>query len=113
MKTNITTCTNNVNDLPILFGFKRYGTPKVGLFSVEKRNGIYSLTTGLEQEIKEYSIIGEDSTSYVYRLQPTDEGRYVGNKIVRKQFILPIGIHKSRLLKWKTSQLSMFDHLIN
>lgn len=109
MNTSIKSCSSNEIALPILYGFKRYDKPKVGLFSTEKHNGSYSLTSGWEKEIKEYLIIGEDSTSYVYKLKPTEEGRFVGNKIVRKKFILPIGIHKSRLLKWRTTQLSMFD----
>lgn len=98
----------DVSSWPILYGFKKFATPRIGLFSIHKKDGNYLLPGGWENEIKEYLIIGEDNTSFVYKLKPTEQEKWVGDKTIKEQFILPIGIHKSRLIKWTTGQLELF-----
>lgn len=85
---------------PILHNYKSYDKLKKGLFSVPKIDGKYSLSDGWENVEEEVSIIGEDDDTYVYKLLPTIEGKWVGKKVIHEEFLLPIGIHKSRLVKW-------------
>ena len=94
--------------LPILCNFQKYTAPKKGIFAVLKPNGKYSCEYGWETELEECTIIGEDTTSYVYKLQPSEQGKWVGNNVIIQRFILPIGIHKSRLVRWTSGQLALF-----
>jgi hypothetical protein len=89
--------------------FIKYPVPKKGVFSVCKKDAQYILPDGWENELKEYTIIGEDDTEYVYMLQPFEYGLWVGNKVVNYKTILPMGVHKSRLVKWTSGQLSLFE----
>ena len=91
--------------MDILYNFIRYDSPKFGIFSIttsEYQNGWVS------KEV-EYKIIGEDDNSYVTHLLQSGHGEWVGDIVIRKEYILPIGIHKSRLVKWVPGQLSIFD----
>ena len=101
---------NKLMTLPYCHEFKKYDIPKVGFFRVEKPNGKYILPGGWEQIVEKHLIIGEDDTTYINGLQPYEEGRWIGEEYVEnyKQCILPIGIHKSRLIKWEPTQLSLF-----
>ena len=92
----------------ILYNFIKYPTPKKGLFSIEKKDGKYILPGGWEKEQEEVLIIGEIDTAFVYQLLPSEQGQWVGNKVIIEKFILPIGIHKSRLICWTSGQLSLF-----
>jgi hypothetical protein len=92
----------------ILYGFKKYDLPRKGVFSVPKEDGGYSLPGGWEQELKEFLIIGEDNTSFVYRLQESEQGEWLGNRVVQSKVVLPIGVHKSRLVRWTSGQLEIF-----
>lgn len=75
--------------------FKKYSVPKIGLFSVESASGNYCIQTGWEQTIKPYTIIAENELCYIYEFRKTSSGTTV------------IGIHKSRLQKWLSGQLSI------
>jgi hypothetical protein len=97
------------HNIPVLYDFKKYETPRVGLFNVPKERGKYNSLTGWENNIIEVQIIGEDTTSYVYQLKETEQGKWVGNKVVKEHFILPLGIHKTRLIKWTSYQMTIFD----
>lgn len=88
--------------LQILYNFIPYKVKKRGLFSVHDDSGKY-LRTGYKQKIIEVDIIGEDSTSFVYELKP-----YARKLFGKPECYLPIGIHKSRLKKWITGQVSLF-----
>jgi hypothetical protein len=92
----------------ILYNFKPYLNKRVGLFSLEKDNGAYSLSSGWEKILKEEAIIGETKDTFVTELKPYTEGRWIGKKVVYKNYILPLGIHKTRLKKWCTGQLELF-----
>jgi len=87
--------------MPILYDFVKYDSPRKGLFRVEKHNGAYTLEGGWEFEEKELIIIGEIDINYVEKLVPYNENK---NKIC----LLPIGVHKSRLIKWCNIQLTIF-----
>lgn len=97
---------------PILYDFIPYKVPRKGLFSVYKKDGKYILGKGWENEIVELTIIGEDSTSYIEKLSKCEEGKWVGNKVIKEKYTLPLGVHKSRFVKWTTGQLRLFDNSI-
>lgn len=90
-----------------MYNFKKYSKPKKGIFRVLKTDGNY-LDNGWETELLQYTIIGEDSTAYVYKLKESTQGKWVGNKVIKKTYILPIGLHKSNFIKWNTNQLTLF-----
>lgn len=90
-----------------MYNFKKYSQPKKGIFCVLKTDGNY-LHNGWEKEIKEYTIIGEDNTGYVYKLKESMQGKWIGNQVITKKYILPISLHKSSFIKWSTNQLTLF-----
>lgn len=90
------------------YGYKEYATPRRAIFSVEKANGRYILGSGYEQELVEETIIGEDSTAFVTKIIESSHGRWIGNKVVSKTYLLPVGIHKTRLVQWLDGQLNLF-----
>ena len=85
--------------LPILYNFIPFEYPRKGLFSVSK-----SHYTAQEVSI----IIGEADDTYVTRLQESEQGHWEGDKVVKERFILPVGIHKTRLIQWTEGQLPLF-----
>jgi len=87
--------------IPILYDFAKYDSPRKGLFRVEKYNGEYSSEGVWEIEEKELIIIGEIDINYVEKLVTYNENK-------NKTYLLPIGVHKSRLIKWCNIQLTMF-----
>ena len=90
-----------------MYNFKKYPKPKKGIFRVLKTDANY-LDNGWETQLQEYTIIGEDNTGYVYKLKESTQGEWVGNKVIKKTYILPIGLHKSSFIKWSTYQLTLF-----
>jgi hypothetical protein len=97
-----------MDSLKIVHGFRPYEKEKKGLFRVLKPEGGYSFPEGWETQVEEITIIGEDRIAYAYRLQQAEQGTWVGNKVITKKFMLPIGVHKSRLIEWITPQLKLF-----
>ena len=61
---------------------------------------------GWVQKEEVFTIIGECDHTFVYQLQPSAGNDLSSEKI---KYILPIGIHKSRLVQWISGQLTMFD----
>ena len=92
--------------MEILYNFKKYDTPKFGIFNITT-DEYTSKGWGLKQE--KYKIIGEDDETFVYELLESGHGEWVGDKVIQKKYILPIGVHKSRFVKWTSGQLSIFD----
>jgi hypothetical protein len=92
----------------ILYGFKKYPQPRKALFLVDKEDGGYSLPGGWETELEEILIIGESNNCFVHRLLETERGEWVGKKVVKTKLVLPIGVHKSRLVRWTSGQLEIF-----
>lgn len=94
----------------ILYGYTKYDTPRKGIFKVEANE--YVLSIGWLQKEEEETIIGETDDSYVYQLKESEHGEWVGNKVIKHRYILPLGIHKSRLARWTSGQLTLFDKII-
>lgn len=90
-----------------LYNYQQYEQPRYGIFSVMKEPNEYKPPEGWLHEEREYRIIGECDDLYVTRLQET-EGNVWGVE-VQERFILPVGLHKTRLLRWTSGQLSLFD----
>jgi hypothetical protein len=91
--------------IPEHYNYKPYLHPKKGLFSVE--TGYYNLKDGWIQKSVETVIIGEPNLHYIEQLQEYEFGEWVGNTVIKNKIITPIGIHKSRLIKWLTVQLEL------
>lgn len=72
-----------------LINYIAYNQPRVGLFRIEKANGMYSCEHGWEKQIVEHTIVGEDEHWYV-----VDADK-------------PVGVHKSRFEKWIDHQLKL------
>jgi len=90
-----------------LYNYQPYDHPKKGVFEI--MTGEYQLPTGWLQKEEVFTIIGESDDTFVYQLKASGHGVWVGNKVIKKKYILPMGIHKSRLVKWISGQLTMFD----
>lgn len=73
-----------------IYRWKKYEHPKIGVFIVSRATG------SKEKNIELIKIIGEDKTGYIYELKKLSDG------------ILPLSIHKTRLIKWVDTQLTLF-----
>lgn len=93
--------------MKVLYGYKPYQNPRKGVFRISTDE--YKLPEGWVTRNDEVVIIGETNDSFVQEIRDYEEGKWVGNKVVRRKYLLPIGIHKSRLVKWITGQLELFD----
>lgn len=100
--------------MEILYNYIPYKHPKLGVFSITGDKWVDNPERGYggwEVIEREEYIIGESDDSYTtklvkHRICDTSAPNY--NETV----LLPLGIHKSRLIKWKTSpgdQLKLFD----
>ena len=94
---------------PILYDYKPYSFVRRGVFCLEAEPAKYT-AKGWAKVEKEHLIIGETDDIYVTRLLKSSHGEWVGDVVVQRRYTLPIGIHKTRLVKWVTGQLSLFDH---
>lgn len=92
--------------MEILYNYKPYEHPKTGEFWTETNE--YRLPGGWVRKLEPITIIGEDDTGFVYRLQESGHGEWIDGQVVHFKYILPIGIHKSRLHRWVDTQLSLF-----
>jgi hypothetical protein len=90
----------------ILYNYKPFINPKLGVFEVD--SGVYKFPNGWIQNIEEKLIIGEADGMYVYKLYESGHGEWIEDKVIQKTYIMPLGINKSRLLNWKSNQLSLF-----
>ena len=96
----------NFKSVNVLYDFKKYENPKKGVFRIDTNE--YKLPGGWVQKEETHTIIGETKLWFIYRLQASGHGEWVGDKVVQWEYILPIGIHKSRLVKWEDYQLELF-----
>jgi hypothetical protein len=87
--------------------YKAYDTPKDGLFNVE--DGGYDPKIGWTQKQVTHRIVGENDLWYVYRFIESDT-HYPAPDFtpVKIDFLSPIGIHKTRFVKWLDTQLELF-----
>lgn len=86
------------------------------IFYPHKKDGLFSIHSGEWDKVNNqwenvetaHTIIGETADIYITRFSDSstpywDEmGRYEAS------YCLPLGIHKSRLIRWKETQLSLF-----
>ena len=91
--------------IPSNYNYKPYAVSKKGIFSVETGN--YNLTDGWIQKKQECIIIGETNLHYIELLMEYEIGEWVGNTVIKKKYIIPVGPHKSRLLNWEPTQLEL------
>jgi hypothetical protein len=90
-----------------LYGFIKYDLPKFGVFNIDTNE--YKLPGGWIQKETEFKIIGETEDTFVTRLQEGGHGEWVGDVVIEEKYVLPIGIHKTRFVRWIPGQLSIFD----
>ncbi len=90
--------------MEILYDYLSYESPKIGLFKIH--TGEWN--NGWLNNLVEYRIIGETEQEFIYKLLETGHGEWVGKEIIYHAYILPIGIHKTRLEYWINCQLSLF-----
>jgi hypothetical protein len=102
--------------MKVLYNYKPFPKPKKALYFQTGNNYIKDFKTGVlgwSREEKEVIVIGEDNTCYITELKKhiicdttcPDYGKTV---------LLPIGFHKSRLIKWMqlpAEQLELFDSI--
>jgi hypothetical protein len=80
-----------------------YPYPQKGIFRVPRPSGEYKIPEGLLQDEKEFIIIGEDDHCYIQEIKEFECGYYEGDVVVKKKSLLPMGVHKSRLVRWTTN----------
>lgn len=97
-----------MSQLPILYNYKPFDVPRLGFFRVQKEPGEYVLPEGWLTLVKPILIIGETDEHYIDQLKESDCGYWIGDKVVKEYYILPLGPHKSRLEHWSGHQLSLF-----
>lgn len=85
-------------ELSILYNYIPYEVPKLGVFNIT--SGEYKLPNGWLLNQDEILIIGETDDCYIAKLQPASHGEWVGEEVKKIEYILPLGVHKSRLVKW-------------
>lgn len=88
-----------------VYNYIHYEKPVKMYFYVETGN--YQLPLGWLQKVVEKIIIGEANGMFVTRLT-LSTGSDSRNSDYKKEFYLPVGPHKSRLLKTLPVQLLLF-----
>lgn len=83
-----------------------YDVPKDGLFRVE--TGEYDLNGGWIRKEELMRIIGEDDTGFITEIRYSQLGIWDENGRRTIQCTIPVGVHKSRLVRWMPTQLSLF-----
>jgi hypothetical protein len=92
--------------MKILYNFVPYSKPQKGIFFQSTDD--YNLPDGWGRKEINITIIGETKDCYIYQLKETSHGEWIGDKVIQHKYILPVGIHKSRLKLWTVGQL-LFD----
>jgi hypothetical protein len=92
----------------LMHSFIKYKIPKVGLFNVTTE--VYKLPGGWVQREEKHLIIGETDDCFIEKEQNVNYGLWEGDIVIEKCERIYIGPHKSRLIKWLTCQLSLFDN---
>ena len=83
-----------------------YQTPKAGIFRIDTNE--YDINVGWINKEEKHLIIGETPLFYITRMQETRSGLWIGEMVIYQKFTYPLGIHKSRFVKWIPTQLSFF-----
>lgn len=93
-------------NIGILYDYKPFKVPKIGEFKVTTDEYDHQ-EMKWKCVIEQGKIIGETKNTYVIDLRPTEQGEWVGETVVKVQSVLPLGYHKSRLVKWVEPQLQL------
>jgi len=91
-----------VKPMTILYDYKPYSAPKKALYFQTGTNYVFDPNTGIsgwERVEVETTVIGEDNQCYIEKLVEHTISDTT-NPDYAKTVLLPIGFHKSRLLKW-------------
>lgn len=88
-----------------LYNYKAYSIPKVGLFKIDTNE--YGQNGWIMIEERK-AIIGECDEFYVERLHETQKEEWIEGELIKTNIILPLGIHKSRFIKWVVYQMTLF-----
>ena len=94
--------------MDILYDFRKYDTPRFGVFKVHTGEYGINPTGWIDKDVK-MKIIGEAGDNFIEYLKEGGHGEWIGTVVTQKKYILPIGPHKSRLVRWIDGQLSIFD----
>lgn len=86
--------------MKILYKFKPYAQPKVGIFKQD--TNVYAPNGWIKKEVTE-QIIGETDDCYITRLAP-----YTNKFDGPPTCLLPVGFHKTRFVGWQSNQLVLF-----
>jgi len=92
--------------MQILYNYKPYAQPKPAIYNHD--TNVYKLPDGWLMDQREATIIGETDDCYITRLQPSEHGEWINGEVVKFEYILPIGIHKSRFVRWVELQGRLF-----
>jgi hypothetical protein len=85
--------------------YKAFKNPRKAIY--HQCTNVYGKKGWIQKEV-ETTVIGEDDHVYVERLKPGSHGEWVGEVVVQREYILAIGFHKSRFVKWVDTQLELF-----
>ena len=96
---------DKIIDRGILYDFKPYDSPR--LASYESDIDEYEFPKGWLTKPVSVLVIGETDDSFITELSATEHGEWTDERILFK-YVLPLGFHKSRFIKWEETQLEMF-----
>jgi len=91
--------------MEVLYNYTAFEFPKMGIFSID--SGEWGEDGWINVE-EERMIIGETDLNYIEKLSPSSTPEWVGDEVIERKYILPLGPHKSRLVSWVDTQLSIF-----
>lgn len=79
--------------------YKPFKVPKNGIFNIDAEfYDIKEFKWTQKQETR--TIIGETNDSFICKLLPSGHGEFINGKHVFFEYLLPLGVHKSRFIKW-------------
>ena len=96
---------DEVIDRGIIYEFIPYEFPRLAEYSFDIN--VYEYPKGWLTEPKQVLVIGEAKDSYTTELKSSSHGEWDEKRILLK-YILPLGFHKSRLIRWVDTQLTLF-----
>jgi len=86
--------------------YKAYDCPRKGIFNITTSE--YRLPKGWVLKPTEHTIIGETDEHFITRLSTLEYGEWIGEEVVQRSEIVPIGVHKTRFVRWIDTQLVLF-----
>lgn len=96
---------DEIIDKGILYEYIAYEFPRLAEYRQE--TNVYEFPYGWITEAKQVLVIGETDTSFVTKLKHSEHGECDEKRILYK-YILPMGFHKTRFIRWFDTQLTFF-----